>query len=287
MRNRSVFFFLGQFLNQRPDYDFFRRQALAHGYDIDSYLHALAEVPVISQDRVEHLMSFFRRFFNLLTRIGAENQSRRLAEEETLQAKAHLEDRVEERTRELNRALMEVGDLAAQLNESLQQVEHLAVTDQLTETYNRRKFDEVVAGEQQHAESGKTPFSLIMLDIDHFKKVNDRFGHSTGDQVLRHLARLLRSLIRQGDLLIRWGGEEFLILLPATLLAEAGPFAERVRVEVEQTQFPHAGPLTISLGVSQLRNDDTTDALLKRVDNALYRAKRQGRNRVVLCSELH
>lgn len=281
------YFFLGQFLYEPPDPDYFRRQAIAYGFDIDHYLKALEDIPVVSRERIDHLMSFFVLFFNLLTRIGAENQQRRRAEQETLKAKEQLEVRVEERTRELNRALIEVGDLAAQLNESLQQVAHLAVTDTLTETYNRRKFDEMVVHEHQRAAQGQAPFSLIMFDIDHFKRVNDRFGHSVGDLVLQQLSRLIRGLIRQGDLLIRWGGEEFLILLPTTQLEEAGPFAERIRQEVEKEQFKGAGSVTISLGVAQLRKNDSTDALLKRVDNALYLAKQQGRNRVVLCSELN
>lgn len=280
------YFFLGQFLHHPPDHDYFRRQAIACGFDIDAYLQTLDKVPVVSARRINHLMKFFVRFFDLLTRIGSENLQRRHAENEIVKAKEQLETRVEERTRELNRALLEVGDLAAQLNESLQQVERLAVTDTLTETYNRRKFDETIVKEHDHARHGKTPFSLIMLDIDHFKKVNDSFGHSVGDSVLKHLCQLLRGLIRQGDLLIRWGGEEFLILLPTTLIKEAGPFAERIRVVVEQESFPTAGKVTVSLGVAQLREGDSTDTLLKRVDSALYKAKQGGRNRVVLCSEI-
>ncbi|MCF6266809.1 MAG: diguanylate cyclase [Desulfuromusa sp.] len=281
------FFFLGQFLHHPPDRDYFRRQAIVYGFDMDSYLQTLERVPVVSQKRIDYLMKFFVRFFDLLTRIGSENQQRRQAELEIQEAKEQLENRVAERTSELNRALLEVGDLAAQLNESLQQVELLAVTDTLTETYNRRKFDETILHEHQRAEHGKIPFSVIMLDIDHFKRVNDEFGHSTGDQVLKHLSRLIRGLVRQGDLLIRWGGEEFLILLPGTLISEAGPFAERIRLEVEQEQFAEDGSITISLGVAQLREGDSTDTLLKRVDDALYRAKQEGRNRVVLQSPLH
>lgn len=281
-----AFFFLGQFLHHPPDQDYFRRQAITYGFDIEAYLQALKTVPVVSEQRINYLMKFFVRFFDLLTRIGSENQHRRKAELETQQAKEQLEVRVEERTLELNRSLIEVGDLATQLNESLKQVEHLAVTDTLTETYNRRKFDEVVGQEHHRAEHEKIPFSLIMFDLDHFKKVNDKFGHNVGDQVLKHLCRLIRGLIRQGDLLIRWGGEEFLLLLPATEIDEAGPFAERVRLEVEQEEFPTAGQITISLGVAQLQAGDSIDALLKRVDNALYRAKQEGRNRVILCAGL-
>lgn len=279
------FFFLGQFLHQPPDRDYFRRQAIAYGFDMDAYLQALEKVPVVSQKRVAYLMKFFVRFFDLLTRIGSENQQRHQAELATQQANEQLETRVEERTLELNRALSDVGDLAAQLNESLKRVEQLAVTDVLTETYNRRKFDEIVVKEYHRAEHGDAPFSVIMLDIDHFKRVNDKFGHSAGDQVLKHLSKLIRGLVRQGDLLIRWGGEEFLILLLNTKIEEAGSFAERIRVGVEQEQFAAAGSITISLGVAQLREGDSTDTLLKRVDNALYQAKQKGRNRVVLSAE--
>ncbi len=279
------FFFLGQFLHHPPDPDYFRRQAIAYGFDIDAYLQALEAVPIVSKQRIDYLMKFFVRFFDLLTRIGSENQRRRLAESEIIQAREQLESRVEDRTIELNRALLEVGDLAAQLNESLKRVEKLAVTDTLTETYNRRKFDEVVVKEHHLANHGGEPFSLIMIDIDHFKMVNDKFGHRTGDQVLIQLSQLIRGLIRQGDLLIRWGGEEFLILLPGTQIEEASLFAERVRQEVENKQFSSIGVMTISLGVAQLREGDSTDSVLKRVDSALYQAKQNGRNRVVRCSE--
>jgi diguanylate cyclase (GGDEF)-like protein len=283
---RLGFFFLGQFLYHPPDQDYFRRQAIAYGFDVDAYLQALKTVPIVSKQRIDYLLKFFFRFFDLLTRIGSENKQRHLAELEIKQAREQLESRVEERTIELNRALIEVGDLAAQLNESLKRVGQLAVTDSLTETYNRRKFDEIVVKEHHLANHGGIPFSLIMFDIDHFKRVNDNFGHSTGDRVLKHLSLLIRGLVRQGDLLIRWGGEEFLILLPSTQLEEAGPFAERIRQDVEHEQFPGAGSITISLGVAQLREGDSTDTLLKRVDHALYQAKQDGRNRVVMCSEL-
>ncbi len=277
------YFFLGQFLYAPPDYDFFRQQAIDYGFDVAGYLEALQQVPIVSRHRITYLLEFFTIFFNLLTRIGSENKRRRYAELELRQAKAQLETRVEERTRELNRALVDVGDLAAQLNESLHQVELLATTDALTEIYNRRKFDEVVDVEHQRAKREDAPFSLIMFDIDHFKRVNDRFGHSIGDQVLKGLSRLIRGFVRQGDILIRWGGEEFLLLLPTTLIDEAGPFAERIRREVERKSFSPVGKITISLGVAQFRPGDSIDALLKRVDNAMYEAKQGGRNRVVVC----
>ena len=190
--------------------------------------------------------------------------------------------KVEERTRELNHALNEVGDLAAQLNSALNQVEQLAVTDSLTKTFNRRKFDEIVQQEYELAQRGQRPFAVIMFDIDFFKRVNDNYSHSVGDRVLQHLCRVVQELTRHADLLIRWGGEEFLILLPTTFLDAALQMAERIRVKVEQDSFPEVGQITISLGVAQFNTGDTVVSLLTRVDEALYRAKQQGRNCVVV-----
>ncbi|NOY14160.1 MAG: GGDEF domain-containing protein, partial [Deltaproteobacteria bacterium] len=184
-------------------------------------------------------------------------------------------------TEALNKALREVSDLVVQMDSMLHQVEQLAVTDTLTESFNRRKFDEVAVLEQQRVLRGKLPFSVIMLDIDRFKRVNDCYGHSVGDQVLKHLCDVVRRLIRTGDMLIRWGGEEFLIILPATQLDEAGPLAERIRVAVKQEHFPSVGQITVSLGVAQLRIEDSIDSLIQRVDQALYRAKQAGRDRMV------
>ncbi len=276
------YFFLSQFFQEPPDVDYFRRQALAYGFDIEAYLAAVANVPVVGKARIEHLIHFFTLFFDLLMRLGVENQNRQKAEMEMEHTRQQLEIRVKERTSELNSALAEIGDLAAQLTESLTQVEHLAVTDTLTQTFNRRKFDEIVDAVDHPEGVGFKTFSLIMLDIDHFKKVNDRFGHSVGDEVLKYLCRLIRGLVRQGDLLIRWGGEEFLVLLPETNVAEAHPLAERIRREVAAANFEVVGHITISLGVAQLQADDSIDNLIKRVDKALYRAKQEGRNRVVL-----
>ena len=172
--------------------------------------------------------------------------------------------------------------MAAQLNSALNQVEQLAVTDSLTKTFNRRKFDEIVQQEYELAQRGQRPFAVIMFDIDFFKRVNDNYSHSVGDRVLQHLCRVVQELTRHADLLIRWGGEEFLILLPTTFLDAALQMAERIRVKVEQDSFPEVGQITISLGVAQFNTGDTVVSLLTRVDEALYRAKQQGRNCVVV-----
>jgi diguanylate cyclase (GGDEF)-like protein len=285
-KTRLGTFFLGQFLYEAPDIDSFRRRAVANGFDQSAYLQALEKVPVVPQERIDLMMQFFIRFLGLMVRSGDENLRRKNAEKKVRKAKQQLETKVEERTRELNHALTEVGDLAVQMNSLLRQVEHMAITDTLTETFNRRKFDEVAELEQQRALNEKLPFSVILLDIDRFKKVNDRYGHSVGDQVLKQLCDVLRALIRHGDMLIRWGGEEFLIVLPATQIVEAGPLAERIRQAVKGEQFGQVGQLTVSLGVAQLRTEDSIDRLIQRVDRAMYLAKEKGRDRVVVEGEL-
>ena len=136
-----------------PDHDYFRQQVIPIDFDVDDYLQALITVPIVSKQRIDYLLKFFFWFFDLLIRIGYENKQRYLAELEIKQGREQLESRVEERTIKPNRALIEVGDLAAQLNESLKRVGQLAVTDSLTETYNRRKFDEIVVKEHQLASS--------------------------------------------------------------------------------------------------------------------------------------
>ena len=157
----------------------------------------------------------------------------------------------------------------------------LAMTDPLTGAFNRRHFTEELQRETNRSDRYAVPFSLIMLDIDHFKNVNDRFGHETGDRVLKGLVELIRRRIRTSDLLARWGGEEFMILLINMTLpqavAEAGNFLERLRA----CPFPEIGLMTASFGVTQHRYQESVDELLIRVDDLMYRAKRGGRACVV------
>lgn len=121
-----------------------------------------------------------------------------------------------------------------------------------------------------------------MLDIDCFKRVNDEFGHPMGDQVLIHLADLLRKQIRPSDQLFRWGGEEFALLVPGVSLEQARILAEKLRQSVAETTFPHLLPLTISIGVAAFSRDFSMDDWVKSADTALYSAKTNGRNRVEL-----
>jgi diguanylate cyclase (GGDEF)-like protein len=129
----------------------------------------------------------------------------------------------------------------------------------------------------------RSPLSLIMADLDHFKKVNDTGGHPDGDFVLKETARLLLASCRTLDIAGRYGGEEFILVLPDTARAGAQAAAERLRAEVERHPFVHEGrryAVTVSLGVAELSEFDTADDLIKRADEALYAAKRKGRNRV-------
>lgn len=165
-----------------------------------------------------------------------------------------------------------------------------ARTDALTGLPNRRWFMELAGRELAIARRYGRPFSLVMLDVDHFKRINDEHGHGAGDAVLEALGGLLASRLRQPDVAARYGGEEFLILCPNTEADRARALAERLRVEV--ARLPHvrhgqgqAIPVTASFGVATWRPDDTDlDAIVERADAALYDAKRGGRNRV--CCEL-
>ena len=170
---------------------------------------------------------------------------------------------------------------------ALKQVENelrtLTVTDALTGIYNRRYFLDQLRGElARHARSGHG-LGLIMLDIDHFKRVNDSLGHDVGDQVLKELCRRLATRLRSTDTFCRLGGEEFVVICPEADREQTLHLAEDLRRRVEDSPFPQAGPVTISLGVSSAQADDDGESLLQRADHALYAAKESGRNRV--CAE--
>ncbi len=156
-----------------------------------------------------------------------------------------------------------------------------AMFDLLTGLYNRRSFEDFFERESAKAKRQKQPITLIMLDIDYFKKVNDTWGHAAGDVVLVELAAILRKSLRISDLPCRWGGEEFLLLLPDMDLANGLKKAEAIRRVVEEHDFPEAGQLTASLGVAVTEDGDDLLSLQERADKALYAAKDGGRNQVV------
>ncbi len=182
---------------------------------------------------------------------------------------SNLEQLVEERTSELKEANATIS--------------HLAATDELTELYNRRYFNDRLSAAISAARRHSYHLSMIMIDLDHFKKVNDTYGHSAGDLVLKTFADLLRDMMRAEDVAARWGGEEFIIILPHTPGDAAAALAERIRAAFEQqSDRATAIVLSASFGVVQLHESDDADTLISRADAALYRAKREGRNRVVV-----
>lgn len=166
-----------------------------------------------------------------------------------------------------------------------QDIERIATFDQLTGIYNRHKFEELFALESERSRRFSQPLSLIMIDIDHFKSVNDIFGHDTGDEVLKKLAAIIQANIRKIDIFARWGGEEFLILSPTTDLGQARTLAEKLRCAVDGASFSKVTHLTISLGISMLTKNDTFENLFKRADRGLYHAKEHGRNQIGVMEE--
>ncbi|AOK48808.1 diguanylate cyclase [Burkholderia sp. MSMB617WGS] len=172
-----------------------------------------------------------------------------------------------------------------ELKRTNQKLEHLATTDPLTGASNRRKFIEQMHVEIARAKRDGTAFSLLALDLDNFKKINDNYGHQVGDVVLRNFVRQCLAAIRPYDHIARVGGEEFMVLLPRMLADTASGIAERVRTTIANTPFGIDGkhtPVTVSIGVSQYgRDGDTVDEILSAADKLLYRAKNEGRNRVV------
>ena len=191
--------------------------------------------------------------------------------------------------------------LQSKLNTARQETERLrdelelhrreALIDPLTGLYNRRALERQIQGMWQETDIGA--LSVLALDIDHFKRINDNYGHAIGDVVLRHVADIMRKCIRGEDIAVRFGGEEFLILLPDTPLAGAKQVAETIRKRVEALRLTRRhdnltlDPFTISLGVTVRQEADDHDTLFERADKALYHSKNSGRNRVTVAETLH
>jgi diguanylate cyclase (GGDEF)-like protein/hemerythrin-like metal-binding protein len=162
------------------------------------------------------------------------------------------------------------------------ELERLSSTDRLTGAWNRAHLERVIESELSRSARLRQPVALILVDIDHFKRVNDTFGHQAGDSVLRELVQTLTASIRSGDLLFRWGGEEFVVLAPSTGHRAAATLAEKLRTVVEQHAFAIVGKVTMSVGVAEHLAAESTEIWFQRVDEALYSAKGGGRNRVVV-----
>lgn len=171
--------------------------------------------------------------------------------------------------------------IAALMDES----RRMAAIDALTGIANRRAFVQQGEVEVNRARRYQLPLTVLLMDVDHFKHINDKFGHACGDRVLSGLGATLKANLRMPDIPARWGGEEFVVALPNTALAGAETVAERLREAVQASTLEHEGtrvPTTISIGVAELSGDETLEAVLERADHAMYEAKSSGRNRVKL-----
>jgi diguanylate cyclase (GGDEF)-like protein/hemerythrin-like metal-binding protein len=229
--------------------------------------------PRIAEDeRVETLFPFLACFFALVAgfSMGVLFSRRKEA------ARPGLDDR----------SLVQAVDTLESTNRELRDVvdalEHAAGTDRLTGAWNRRRFEEAAHAEMSLAHRRGTPVSMLMIDIDRFKRVNDSMGHEAGDAVLVGVANSIRDQLRGSDPLARWGGEEFLVLSPINRLEGGQVLAEKLRKAVAAMQFPGLGSVTISVGVAEHVTGETLAQWIGRADRAVYAAKKAGRNRVAL-----
>ncbi len=175
-----------------------------------------------------------------------------------------------------------ISNLRARLGGSLKHIAALATHDGLTGLWNRRQFDQMLEAAVKHAERHGSALCVVMVDLDHFKRINDRHGHAIGDEVLKAVAGTLAGSVRAGDEVGRFGGEEFVLLLPAATMAQATSLSNRLRSRLETLQSLPAGepPVTGSFGLAAWRAGESAGDLVRRADQALYRAKASGRNRV-------
>lgn len=158
------------------------------------------------------------------------------------------------------------------------ELQKLATTDDLTSAINRRHFVEMLEAQTARSGPDQTSVSVILLDVDRFKRINDLHGHDAGDRVLEHVSRILQAHIRKEDTFARYGGEEFAVLVPHAELVSAQKLAEKLRLSLQGSPFPVVGTVTASFGVAEYQVGETINQLLKRVDQALYAAKNAGRN---------
>lgn len=179
-------------------------------------------------------------------------------------------------------AAIYISRLRARLRASLQHIAALATHDALTGIWNRRQIDQDLEAAVKHAQRTGHALCVLLVDVDHFKAINDQHGHAMGDEVLKVVAACLAGSLRAGDQVARYGGEEFLLLLPGTTLAQASVLAERLRAALQNSQAlpEHETNITASFGLAVWRAGESASHLVRRADRAMYRAKAAGRNRV-------
>ncbi len=206
--------------------------------------------------------------------------------EKLTQLSARLKETIRKTQRELRKTKEELtknAKLVEHLKEELDKYKEMAIIDELTGIFNRRGILDLLRREVARSERFNLPLSIAMVDVDDFKRINDTFGHVTGDKVLKAVALIMKSAIRRIDMLGRYGGEEFLIIFPNTPKDNARVAAEKLRKEVESHKFKYRDQefrVTISLGVAEYTYGDSVEVLISKADEALYKAKRAGKNRV-------
>jgi diguanylate cyclase (GGDEF)-like protein len=205
-------------------------------------------------------------------------------ENELLKHKINLEDMVKERIVEINEKNIELKQEVESRKLAENELEHLATTDPLTSLYNRRKAHQFLEDEIGRVNRYKDPLSVIMIDIDHFKAINDLHGHAKGDEVLTSFSKMLLSSVRSTDIVSRWGGEEFLIICISSPAEKTVSLAEKLRKKVEQHDFDGLKQVTFSAGIAQYDKDNNLVDFINRADKALYIAKSTGRNTVKLAT---
>lgn len=175
-----------------------------------------------------------------------------------------------------------ITDLFEAMNESISLLYDAATHDEKTGLYNNKFFETILDMEIDKAKRGNGQLSLMMLDIDFFKKINDKYGHMKADVFLERLAKILVESIRKYDIAARFGGEEFIVLLPGTSLNKAEKLANRIRLIIEEDGVLKKPKLTVSVGITEFRNKDSKKAFKQRADKALYQAKRTGRDKAIV-----
>ena len=184
---------------------------------------------------------------------------------------------LEERTHLLRKL---VEERTKSLTEAYDELTNLINQDQLTQLSSRYYFEEVLKSEEARYQSFKRDYALLLLDIDEFKNINDQYGHPIGDEVLKAVAATIRKMVRKTDIVARWGGDEFVILLPETDLKTARSIGEAIRVAVAMGDYPVTAEITLSIGITSTRADYNPNSLFESVDEAMYQAKRAGKNRI-------
>jgi diguanylate cyclase (GGDEF)-like protein len=181
---------------------------------------------------------------------------------------------------ELKQAQNSLAEAHAELALKAKSLERLSITDALTQLFNRLRINQILDQEMSRSKRYGGEMSVIMIDLDNFKQVNDSHGHLVGDLVLKQTAKLLKTTLREHDAIARWGGEEFMLVCPQTTLEQAMQVAEKLRSVIANAVFPEVNKVTCSLGVASYTINETRDLLIGRADRALYKAKSLGRNQV-------